>query len=62
MRIRHLSPLVGFLASVSLLSAAPDAQAAANPGPGFPAQYVAPWVETWNSPSAMANAQTACPA
>ncbi|GAA3770810.1 ricin-type beta-trefoil lectin domain protein [Streptomyces chiangmaiensis] len=59
MRIRHLSPLVGFLASVSLLSAAPDAQAAANPGPGFPAQYVAPWVETWNSPSAMANAQAA---
>ncbi|MER5914324.1 ricin-type beta-trefoil lectin domain protein [Streptomyces sp. NPDC001982] len=59
MRVRHLSPLVGLLASVSLLSAAPDAQAAANPGPGFPAQYVAPWVETWNSPSAMANAQAA---
>ncbi|GHK02391.1 hypothetical protein SY2F82_41880 [Streptomyces sp. Y2F8-2] len=59
MRIRHLSPLVGFLASVSLLGAAPDAQAAANPGPGFPAQYVAPWVETWNPPSAMANAQAA---
>ncbi|MGW1254927.1 ricin-type beta-trefoil lectin domain protein [Streptomyces sp. NPDC002513] len=59
MRIRHLSPLVGLLASVSLLGAAPEAQAAANPGPGFPAQYVAPWVETWNSPSAMANAQSA---
>ncbi|MCD0484887.1 ricin-type beta-trefoil lectin domain protein [Streptacidiphilus sp. ASG 303] len=58
MRIRHLSPLVGLLAAVSLLNA-PQAQAAANPGPGFPAQYVAPWVETWNSPSAMANAQAA---
>jgi chitinase len=35
------------------------AHAAANPGPGFPAHYAAPYVETWNSPSAMAAAQSA---
>jgi chitinase len=35
------------------------AHAAANPGPGFPAHYAAPYVETWNSPSAIASAQSA---
>jgi chitinase len=35
------------------------AHAAVNPGPGFPAHYAAPYVETWGSTSAMANAQAA---
>src|SRR5260221_5961518 len=35
------------------------AHAAANPGPGFPAHYSAPYVETWASSSAMAAAQSA---
>jgi chitinase len=35
------------------------AAAAANPGPGFPAHYAAPYVETWNSPSAMTAAASA---
>ncbi|WP_371477334.1 ricin-type beta-trefoil lectin domain protein [Kitasatospora sp. NBC_00315] len=47
------------LAAGALLAAAPQASAAANPGPGFPAQYAAPYVETWNSPNALANARTA---
>lgn len=43
----------------TLLAAAPAANAAANPGPGFPAQYAAPYVETWGSPAALANARNA---
>jgi chitinase len=35
------------------------AHAATNPGPGFPAHFAAPYVETWGSTSAMANAQAA---
>jgi chitinase len=35
------------------------AQAAVNPGPGFPAHFAAPYVETWGSTSAMASAQSA---
>ncbi|MFG3102216.1 RICIN domain-containing protein [Streptomyces sp. NPDC048182] len=35
------------------------AQAAANPGPGFPAHYAAPYAEVWNSPSALTNARNA---
>jgi chitinase len=35
------------------------AHAAVNPGPGFPAHYAAPYVETWGSTSAMASAQAA---
>ncbi|MCW2941834.1 MAG: hypothetical protein JWN00_4819, partial [Actinomycetia bacterium] len=42
-----------------LLMGSTAAHAAANPGPGFPAHYAAPYVETWNSPSAMAAAQSA---
>ncbi|BFV59475.1 hypothetical protein KCMC57_up45790 [Kitasatospora sp. CMC57] len=38
---------------------ATTAHAAANPGPGFPAQYAAPYIETWKSPSAMADARAA---
>jgi chitinase len=49
-----LTVSVGMLA----LGSSP-AQAAANPGPGFPAHYAAPYIETWNSPSAMATAESA---
>ncbi|MEZ0094015.1 ricin-type beta-trefoil lectin domain protein [Streptacidiphilus sp. EB129] len=48
------------LASTALLlGGSATAHAAANPGPGFPAHYAAPYVETWNSPSAMSAAQSA---
>jgi chitinase len=48
------------LASAALLlGSSGPAQAAANPGPGFPAHYSAPYAEMWNSPSAMASAQGA---
>jgi chitinase len=47
-------------ASACVLAVTGDAaQAAANPGPGFPAHYAAPYVETWNSPSAIAAAESA---
>ncbi|MGW1007825.1 ricin-type beta-trefoil lectin domain protein [Streptomyces sp. NPDC002520] len=59
MRIRHSLAPAAVLASIALLGTAPQASAAANPGPGFPAQYSAPYIETWNSPSAMANAVNA---
>jgi chitinase len=47
------------LAAGLLLAAGAPAHAAANPGPGFPAQYAAPYAEVWNSPSAMTNAKNA---
>jgi chitinase len=49
------------VASAALLLAAGSspARAAANPGPGFPAHYAAPYAEMWNSPSALASAQSA---
>jgi chitinase len=47
------------LAAGLLLAAGAPADAAANPGPGFPTQYAAPYVETWGSASAMADAQSA---
>ncbi|MFD9001445.1 ricin-type beta-trefoil lectin domain protein [Streptomyces sp. NPDC059582] len=59
MRIRHSLAPAAVLASMALLGAAPQAFAAANPGPGFPAHYSAPYIEMWNSPSAMANAVSA---
>jgi chitinase len=39
-----------------LIATAVPASAAANPGPGFPAHYAAPYVEMWLSPSTMVNA------
>ncbi|WP_042452768.1 chitinase [Streptacidiphilus jiangxiensis] len=61
MRLRHAcAPSAALLTAASaLLLAAPAAHAAANPGPGFPAQYAAPYVETWNSPGAIAAAESA---
>ncbi|WP_327292203.1 RICIN domain-containing protein [Streptomyces sp. NBC_01198] len=47
------------LAAGLLLATGAPAQAAANPGPGFPAQYAAPYAEVWNSPSALTNAKNA---
>ncbi|UWE09550.1 ricin-type beta-trefoil lectin domain protein [Actinacidiphila bryophytorum] len=47
------------LAAGLLLAAGAPAHAAANPGPGFPAQYAAPYAEVWNSPAAMTNAKNA---
>ncbi|GAA0681896.1 hypothetical protein GCM10010193_39500 [Kitasatospora atroaurantiaca] len=60
-RLPHAAALAASLALASgaLLATAPQASAAANPGPGFPAHYAAPYVETWNSPSAMADARAA---
>lgn len=53
------APAVLALAATAVVAGGGSASAAANPGPGFPAQYAAPYVETWNSPSAMANARNA---
>src|SRR5690349_4866444 len=36
-----------------------SASAAANPGPGFPAHFAAPYAETWNSPSTLMAAASA---
>jgi len=46
------------LAAGALLAIGGTAQAAANPGPGFPAQYSAPYAETWNAASTMTTALT----
>jgi chitinase len=58
---RVLAAVVAFpLATAGLmLATSGPAAAAANPGPGFPAHYSAPYVEMWNSPSAMTTAANA---
>jgi chitinase len=45
--------------TAALVGFGPAAGAATNPGPGFPAHFAAPYVETWGSTSAMANAKAA---
>ena len=54
LRLKALSALLAApaLAAGVLLAAGGPAHAAANAGPGFPAQYAAPYAEVWNSPSA----------
>ncbi|MGW2320358.1 chitinase [Streptomyces sp. NPDC001680] len=52
-----ITPLLAPPASAA--STAPTASTAANPGPGFPARYSVPYVETWNSPSALTSARNA---
>ncbi|MEE4542777.1 ricin-type beta-trefoil lectin domain protein [Streptomyces sp. V4-01] len=47
------------LAAGVLLATGGTAQAAANAGPGFPAQYAAPYAEVWNSPSALTTVRNA---
>jgi chitinase len=57
---RRLAAAVPFVLAAALVAAFPGtARAAANPGPGFPSQYAAPYVETWGSSSAMADAESA---
>ncbi|MEW2516563.1 ricin-type beta-trefoil lectin domain protein [Actinacidiphila alni] len=46
-------------AAATLVATAGPASAAANPGPGFPAHYAAPYAEMWNSPSTLMNAYNA---
>jgi chitinase len=47
------------LAAGVLLATGGTAHAAANPGPGFPAQYAAPYAEVWNSPTALTTVRNA---
>ncbi|MDX2851489.1 ricin-type beta-trefoil lectin domain protein [Streptomyces sp. PA03-3a] len=53
------APAVLAMAATAVVATGGSASAAANPGPGFPAHYAAPYVETWNSPSAMTNVRNA---
>ncbi len=56
-RLRPRSLLLGTavltLAGSAVVAVATTAAAAANPGPGFPAHYSAPYAEMWNSPSTL---------
>jgi chitinase len=47
------------MAATAVVATGTSASAAANPGPGFPAQYAAPYIETYMSPQAMTNARNA---
>lgn len=51
--------LLGGSTASHAAQAAHTAHTTAKPGPGFPAQYAAPYVETWNAPSAMTAVQSA---
>ncbi|MEU1622180.1 ricin-type beta-trefoil lectin domain protein [Streptomyces sp. NPDC005722] len=53
------APAVLAMAATAVVATGGSASAAANPGPGFPAHYAAPYVETWNSPSAMTSVRNA---
>ncbi|MEV5749821.1 ricin-type beta-trefoil lectin domain protein [Actinoallomurus sp. NPDC052308] len=61
-RFRRLIAALGAvpLAAATLMGVtAGSASAAANPGPGFPAHYAAPYAEMWNDPSSLMNAYNA---
>src|SRR5437588_2005192 len=60
-RVARLAALaaVSIAAAGTLVGTGTAAHAATNPGPGFPAHFAAPYVETWGSTSAMASAQSA---
>jgi chitinase len=60
-RVARLAALatIPLAAAGMLLGTGTAAHAAVNPGPGFPAHFAAPYVETWGSTSAMASAQSA---
>jgi chitinase len=47
------------LVAVAVVGAGSPASAAANPGPGFPAHYSAPYAEMWLSPSTLMTAYNA---
>ncbi|MEU1528576.1 ricin-type beta-trefoil lectin domain protein [Streptomyces fagopyri] len=53
------APAVLAMAATAVVAAGGSASAAANPGSGFPAHYAAPYIETWNSPSAMTSVRNA---
>ncbi len=61
----HITTTLPAMAAMSLvaagltLAASEPATAAANPGPGFPAHYSAPYAEAWNSPSTLMAAYNA---
>src|SRR5262245_16143610 len=61
-RLNRLLPIAAavplFVAGV-VFAASNPASAAANPGPGFPAHYSAPYAEMWNSPSTLMTAYNA---
>ncbi|MBM9508174.1 chitinase [Actinacidiphila acididurans] len=61
LRLKALGALAATpaMAAGLLLATGGQAHAAANAGPGFPAQYSAPYAETWNSPSTLASARSA---
>ncbi|WP_433888067.1 ricin-type beta-trefoil lectin domain protein [Streptomyces sp. CA-111067] len=61
LKLKALGSLIAVpaLAGGMLLAAGGTAQAAANPGPGFPAHYAAPYAEVWNSPSALTTVKNA---
>ncbi|WP_405578818.1 ricin-type beta-trefoil lectin domain protein [Streptomyces sp. NBC_01190] len=61
LRLKALGALIAApaLAAGVLLATGGTAQAAANPGSGFPAHYAAPYAEVWNSPSALATVKNA---
>jgi chitinase len=58
-RALAVAPAVLALAATAVVATGSSASAAPNPGPGFPAQYAAPYIETYAAPSAMANARNA---
>lgn len=54
-----LAAALPLASAAALIGFSTPAQAAANPGPGFPAHYAAPYAEMWNSPSSLMNAYNA---
>ena len=60
-RVTRLAALaaVPLAAAGMLFATGQTARAATDAGPGFPAHFAAPYVETWGSTSAMASAQSA---
>ena len=50
-RALAVAPAVLAMAATAVVATGTSASAAANPGPGFPAQYAAPYIETYVSPS-----------
>ncbi len=50
---------VPVVAAALLYAMSGSASAAANPGPGFPAHYAAPYAEMWNNPSTLMTAYNA---
>jgi chitinase len=58
-RLLAVASAVGLATAGLVLGLDTQASAAANPGPGFPAHYSAPYAEMWNSPSTLMAAYNA---